>query len=129
MSVLRAVDHVQLAMPAGGESAARGFYGDVLGLTEVPKPPPLAERGGAWYEDGPVRVHLGVDPDFRAARKAHVAFRVDDVGAVVDACRRAGSPVVDDELLPGYDRAYVFDPFGNRIELLRPLDTTGPTGR
>lgn len=129
VSVLRAVDHVQLAMPAGEEPAARAFYGGVLGLTEVPKPPSLAGRGGAWFEDGPLKVHLGVDPDFRPARKAHVAFRVDDVGAVVEACRRAGVPVVDDDLLPGHDRAYVFDPFGNRIEVLCPFHATGPAGR
>lgn len=101
VSVLRAVDHVQLAMPTGKESAARAFSGGVLGLTEEPKPPVLAARGGAWFEDGPLKVHLGVDPEFRPARKAHVAFRVDDVGAVVDACRSAGALVVDDDLLRG----------------------------
>jgi catechol 2,3-dioxygenase-like lactoylglutathione lyase family enzyme len=120
--VIRGIEHVQLAMPAGSEDEARAFYAGILGLDEVPKPPELAARGGAWFEQpsAGVKVHLGVEQDFRPARKAHVGFLVDDVEAVVRACRDGGLEVVDDEPLDGYARAYVYDPFGNRIELLQP---------
>lgn len=112
------VDHVQLAMPAGGETLARQFYRDVLGLAERPKPPHLAARGGCWFENERVRIHLGVDGDFRAATKAHPALLVADLRSIVAACRAGGFPVSDDEPLEGYVRVYVADPFGNRIELM-----------
>lgn len=119
--MLRAIDHVQLAMPPGQEAKARAFYVELLGLTEVPKPPNLAARGGCWFEGGDVTVHLGVEQDFRPARKAHVAFRVDAVRALADAARSAGFEVVDDEPLEGFDRVYVYDGFGNRLEMMEPL--------
>jgi catechol 2,3-dioxygenase-like lactoylglutathione lyase family enzyme len=112
--VIVAIDHVQLAMPPGGEARARAFYGDVLGLSEVAKPARLAARGGCWFERGAVRVHLGVEPGFRPARKAHPAFRVADLPAVVARCLEAGFAAEAD----GEQRAYVDDPFGNRIELV-----------
>lgn len=114
------IDHVQLAMPAGRENEARDFYERLLGLPEVPKPPELARRGGAWFENGRAKVHLGVDPDFRAARKAHPALLVRDLRALVRRLIDAGHRVVEDEALEGYDRVYVDDPFGNRLELLEP---------
>jgi catechol 2,3-dioxygenase-like lactoylglutathione lyase family enzyme len=117
---IRAIEHVQLAMPAGQEAAARAFYGALLGLPEVPKPPHLAVRGGCWFESGDVKVHLGVERDFRPARKAHPAFLVSGLAGLCARCRDAGFEVVDDEPLPGYERAYVHDPFGNRIELMEP---------
>ena len=116
-----ALDHIQLAMPPGREAEARAFYQGVLGIPEVPKPANLAARGGCWFERGSVKVHLGVETDFRAARKAHPAFRVDDLDAL-DTLKRAleatGIAVRQDEPLDGYERFYVDDPFGNRIELL-----------
>lgn len=114
------LDHVQLAIPAGGEPAARLFYGGLLGLDEVPKPPHLAARGGCWFERGAVKLHLGVDPDFRPARKAHLALLVDDLRALSGRLEAAGHAVRTDEPLDGYDRIFVDDPFGNRIELLEP---------
>jgi catechol 2,3-dioxygenase-like lactoylglutathione lyase family enzyme len=114
-----AIEHVQLAMPAGREDEARAFYADLLGLPEVPKPPDLARRGGAWFEAGPVKLHLGVEADFRPARKAHPALLVRGLGALVDRLRAASVEVIDDEL-PGWDRVYVSDPFGNRLELMEP---------
>jgi len=114
------LDHVQLAMPAGEEHRARAFYSDVLGLTEESKPADLAARGGAWFRNGSVRLHLGVDAEFRAARKAHPALLVQGLGELAARCRAAGFPPVIDEPLPGFDRFYVFDPFGNRLELLQP---------
>lgn len=110
-------------MPAGGEARARAFYTDILGIPERPKPAHLATRGGAWFEAGELRVHLGVEADFRAARKAHPAFVVSGLEALLAACRRGGYEVAADEPLAGCDRAYVHDPFGNRIELMEPLDT------
>ena len=114
------VDHVQLAMPAGREDEARRFYGGFLGLPEAVKPPELAKRGGAWFESGHLKIHLGVDADLRPARKAHPGLVIEDLSALVRRLRDAGYVVVDDEPLPGYFRVYVHDPFGNRLELLEP---------
>lgn len=122
MTAIRAIDHVQVAIPPGGEDKARLFYRDILGLAEVPKPPAQAARGGAWFEAGAVKVHLGVEQDFRANDKAHVAFVVEDVGALVDDARAAGFRVRDDDPLAGHIRAFLYDPFGNRIEILTPLN-------
>ncbi|MCB1029395.1 MAG: VOC family protein [Microthrixaceae bacterium] len=123
MSIV-AIDHVQLAMPAGEESAAVAFYADLLGIAQVPKPPHLAKRGGCWFEHGSLKVHLGVEADFRPARKAHPALLVDGLAALVVRLREAGVPLADDEPLEGYDGVYVSDKFGNRIELLEPLEWT-----
>ena len=112
-------------MPAGGEEAARRFYGDVLGFEEVPKPAALAGRGGAWFRSGGVHLHLGVEPDFRPARKAHPALRVEGLTALIVRCVNAGHPVERDVPLPGLERVHVADPFGNRIELLELRDA-GP---
>jgi catechol 2,3-dioxygenase-like lactoylglutathione lyase family enzyme len=117
------IDHVQLAMPAGGEDAARAFYADALGLCEVTKPPHLARRGGCWFESGPVKIHLGVEAEFRPARKAHPALIVSDLAALVERLGARGYEVVEDQPLEGYDRRYVDDPFGNRIELMKPIKT------
>ncbi len=117
---IRAVDHVQLAMPAGGEADAIAFYGGLLGFATVPKPANLAARGGCWFAAGDARVHLGVDADFRPARKAHPALLVDDLPDLVARLAAAGVVVRTDEPLEGYDRVYVDDPFGNRIELMEP---------
>jgi len=107
-------------MPPGGEEQARAFYNGVLGLPELRKPANLAVRGGCWFERGALKVHLGVDRDFRPARKAHPAFLVSGLVELVALCRARGYAVSDDEPLAGYGRAYVSDPFGNRIELLEP---------
>jgi catechol 2,3-dioxygenase-like lactoylglutathione lyase family enzyme len=114
------IDYVQLAMPEGEEERARAFLLEAARLSEVAKPPELAKRGGAWFESGAVRVHLGVERDFRPARKAHPAFLVRDLAGLAARLRDAGAEVVDDGLLPGYDRVYVNDPFGNRLELVEP---------
>jgi catechol 2,3-dioxygenase-like lactoylglutathione lyase family enzyme len=115
------LDHIQLAIPHGQEETARRFYGDLLGLTEVPKPRNLAVRGGVWFAGGSLRLHLGVDTDFRPARKAHPALLVENLPALLAQLERKGVPVITDEPLEGYRRAYVADPFGNRIELLEPV--------
>jgi catechol 2,3-dioxygenase-like lactoylglutathione lyase family enzyme len=119
--MIKHLDHVQLAMPPGGEGRAREFYQGILDIPEVPKPAELASRGGCWFERGPLKVHLGVEADFRPARKAHPAFIVADLPALAAGLRAAGCTVREDEPLEGYYRIYVDDPFGNRIELLEPL--------
>lgn len=115
------LDHVQLAMPPGGESEARAFYEGVLGISEVAKPAHLASRGGCWFEQGALKVHLGVEADFKPARKAHPAFIVSDLEALVTNLKARGYRVAEDQPLDGYNRMYVDDPFGNRIELMEPL--------
>jgi catechol 2,3-dioxygenase-like lactoylglutathione lyase family enzyme len=116
------IDHVQIAMPAGEEERARAFYVELLGFTEIPKPPELAKRGGAWFQSGHVQLHLGVEADFKSARKAHTAFLVDDLDALITNAQRAGYETDTSQLpLDGCKRAHVFDPFGNRIELMEKL--------
>jgi catechol 2,3-dioxygenase-like lactoylglutathione lyase family enzyme len=119
MGIVR-LEHVQLAMPAGREPEAVAFFEGLLGLAQVPKPPHLAARGGCWFEQGDVKVHLGVEDDFRPARKAHPAFLVDGLRELVARLAAGGWNVVDDDGLAGYDRVYVDDPFGNRLELMEP---------
>ena len=109
--------HVQLAMPASGEARVRRFYAGLLGIPEVPKPAASAARGGCWFERGALRVHLGVEADFRPARKAHPAFVVDDLDALAGRLRAAGYECRDDDEFKDYKRMFIFDPFDNRIEL------------
>jgi catechol 2,3-dioxygenase-like lactoylglutathione lyase family enzyme len=112
------IDHVQLAMPVGEEESARRFYSGLLGMTEIAKAPELAKRGGCWFESGGVRVHLGVEADFRAAKKAHPAFRCGDYDGLIPRLQAAGIEVTDAADIPGVRRCHVHDPFGNRIELI-----------
>lgn len=115
------LDHVQLAMPAGQEEQARAFYEGLLGLAWMPKPENLARRGGCWFGDDQVKVHLGVEQDFRPARKAHPALLVEGLGDLTARLAAAGVKVKRDEPLDGFDRVFVDDPFGNRIELMERL--------
>ncbi len=115
-----AIDHVQLAMPAGREDDARAFYGALLGLPERSRPPEMAGRGGVWFENDRIKIHVGVDPDFRPARKAHPALVVQGLPALLQRLRQANVPIATNDPLPGMNRAFVNDPFGNRIELLEP---------
>ena len=117
---VRRIDHILIAMPAGREEEARAFYQGMLGLAEKTKPPQLAARGGCWFESGPVTVHLGVDKNFVAARKAHPAFIVDNLTDLEAKLKHAGYKVTEDEPIAGCDRRHVDDPFGNRIELIEP---------
>jgi catechol 2,3-dioxygenase-like lactoylglutathione lyase family enzyme len=123
MPEILGLDHVQLAMPAGQESAARSFYAGVLGLIEETKPENLARRGGVWFRGGGLRLHLGVDKSFHPAGKAHPAILVRGLSELAAKCKAAGFPPVMDEPLEGFDRVYVSDPFGNRIELLERRST------
>jgi catechol 2,3-dioxygenase-like lactoylglutathione lyase family enzyme len=111
------VDHVQLAMPAGEEDKARAFYAGLLAVPEAPKPAELARRGGVWFESEQVKIHLGVDAEFRPARKAHPGLLVEGLAELAARLRAAGCDVVD-EPVDGKPRVYVNDPFGNRLELI-----------
>lgn len=111
--------HVQLAIPAAAEGAARGFYSGLLGLSEVAKPAELSRRGGVWFEQDGLRLHLGVEDDFRPARKAHPALEVTGIDALAEVLEHADVPVRWDDALPGVRRFYTEDPFGNRIEILQ----------
>jgi catechol 2,3-dioxygenase-like lactoylglutathione lyase family enzyme len=127
------IDHVQLAIPAGpeAETSARRFYVDLLGLREVPKPAELAGRGGLWLVGPAIAIHLGVETPFVAARKAHPAVLVEGLPELVASLGAAGTEVAPDEALPRIRRAYVHDPFGNRIELIEAADGgfTEPAGQ
>jgi catechol 2,3-dioxygenase-like lactoylglutathione lyase family enzyme len=120
--------HVQVACPPGGEAAARRFYADALGLTEVDKPADLAARGGCWFRayDGSgavtAELHVGVEDPFAPARKAHPAFVVDDLDAVATRLRAGGFEVDDGQrtTFPGHLRLHAFDAHGNRVEVLQP---------
>ena len=120
MARLQRLDHVQLAMPAGpdAEVAAEAYYGGLLGLTRVPKPPALAVRGGCWFVAGDVQVHLGVEEPFAPARKAHPAFVVDDLDALAASLVAAGHDVRWSDEVPETRRFHTDDPFGNRLELI-----------
>ena len=113
-----AIDHVQLTMPADAEDAARAFYRDLLGMTEIAKPPELAKRGGCWFASGAVQIHMGVEAEFRPARKAHPAVRCADYDALTARLQAAGVATTEDSNIPGVRRCHIADPFGNRIELI-----------
>ncbi len=117
------IDHVQVAAPAGCEQQARAFYGDLLGMEELPKPGPLRSRGGCWFRAGAQQLHVGVEADFAPARKAHPGLVASDLDAIRGRLARAGVAYEDDSKIAGVDRLFVDDPFGNRLELraLRPL--------
>jgi len=117
--MITGLDHVQIAMPEGEEEKARSFYAGILGLREVEKPPSLAVRGGCWFEGPGTVVHLGVQKDFRPATKAHAAFTVADLEGLQRALQEAGFEVIPDRAVPGVERFYSSDPFGNRLEFIR----------
>lgn len=122
MTKALAFDHIQVAMPRGEEAAARAFYGRLLGLAEIPKPEPLAARGGVWFKCGAQQLHLGVEDDFRPAKRAHPAFAVDDLDALARDLKAGGYYVVVDSVqLQGSRRIFTEDPFGNRVELTQQV--------
>lgn len=113
--------HTQLAMPAGAEPQVRAFYADILGMTELEKPPVLAARGGCWFRSGGLELHLGVEQEFRPARKAHPGMLVSDIDALAARLTACGVEVDWDGEFPGHRRFYAHDPLGNRLEFLQPL--------
>jgi len=118
MNPFTAIDHVQLAMPRGEEDKARAFYVGILGMKEIAKPAELAKRGGCWFQSGNVQVHLGVEEDFRPAKKAHPALRCGDYKELTARVQRSGIETTSDTAIPGVTRCHIHDCFGNRIELI-----------
>ena len=118
MAYITGIDHVQLAMPVGAEDIARQFYSGVLGLAEIPKPAPLALRGGVWFQCGGMQLHLGADPEFQAARKAHPALVVADLASFAAHLTGHGVALKSEDEVAGRARATLADPFGNRVELI-----------
>lgn len=115
------IDHIQIAAPQGCEPAARDFYGSVLGMKEIEKPPVLRLRGGCWFECGSQQLHIGVEQDFQPARKAHPAFAVSDLDELRSTLKARGVKVVIDDNLAGARRLYAEDPWGNRLEFVEVL--------
>ncbi|HEU5439372.1 MAG TPA: methyltransferase domain-containing protein [Ktedonobacterales bacterium] len=122
-----ALDHVQMAAPRDGEQRARDFYGGLLGLREIPKPPSLLARGGAWFALGDCALHVGLEDDFRPQRKAHPAFLVRDLAAIRARITAAGLPVIEGVPIPGRVRFETTDPFGNRLEFLQLVQPEATT--
>jgi catechol 2,3-dioxygenase-like lactoylglutathione lyase family enzyme len=117
-SVVVRVDHLQIAAPEGCESAARDFYGSILGMKEIEKPPALRARGGCWFQCGSQQVHIGVERNFHPAKKAHPAFAVFRLDELREMLKSKRVPIVEDDDLPGTRRFYTEDPWGNRIEFV-----------
>jgi catechol 2,3-dioxygenase-like lactoylglutathione lyase family enzyme len=118
-TVIVGIDHVQIAAPADCEEQARDFYGRILGLAEIAKPEALRKRGGCWFQCGTHQLHIGVDPNFRPARKAHPAIAVSDLEALRQSFAAAGISVQEDDAIPGTPRFYAEDPWGNRLEFVQ----------
>ncbi|WP_176583209.1 glyoxalase [Priestia megaterium] len=116
------IDHIQLAAPPNSESEARHFFGTILGLTEVEKPESLKKRGGVWFEFGSYQLHIGVEPAFSPAKKAHPGFYVKNLPAFKDHLVSFGISFIEDKNIPGVERIYVDDPFGNRMEFLEKVN-------
>jgi catechol 2,3-dioxygenase-like lactoylglutathione lyase family enzyme len=123
--MITGLDHIQLAMPPGQEDRARSYFVGVLGMVEEEKPEPLASRGGCWFRSGTAILHIGVESDFTAQKKAHPAFCVKSIEASAEVVKGAGFPVIWDDAIPSRRRFYTADPFGNRIELMQNGDGFG----
>lgn len=117
------LDHVQVAAPRlpDTEEKARAFYAGVLGLEEIEKPDILKPKGGVWFSLGSGQLHIGIDEPFSPARKAHPAFLVNGLDDLRQHIESSGYETYDAEEIPGMSRFHLFDPFGNRIELMEYL--------
>jgi catechol 2,3-dioxygenase-like lactoylglutathione lyase family enzyme len=119
--MLTAIHHIQLTAPPDCEPAARKFYGELLGLPEIEKPPELKKRGGVWFQLGAQQIHIGVEQNFTSPRKAHPALAVAGLDALRQKIQNAGYATESDDLFIGYNRFYVRDPFGNRLEFVEEV--------
>jgi catechol 2,3-dioxygenase-like lactoylglutathione lyase family enzyme len=117
-SLIARIDHIQLAAPKGCEAAAREFYGSLLGLPEIEKPAALRARGGCWFQCGDQQIHIGVESDFRPAKKAHPGFAATDLAKLRESLLAHSVEITDDDSLPGTRRFFAEDPWGNRLEFL-----------
>ncbi|MDX6327722.1 MAG: hypothetical protein QOI83_105 [Streptomycetaceae bacterium] len=119
--MIAALDHIQLAAPPGSEPLLRSYYVEILGMTELRKPPVLAAHGGCWFASGAAQLHIGIEDDFRPAKKAHPGIRVDNIHPFAKRLTERGAKVVWDYDLPGHERFFSEDPVGNRLEFLQPV--------
>jgi catechol 2,3-dioxygenase-like lactoylglutathione lyase family enzyme len=117
-NVIARIDHIQLAAPKGSELAARQFYGKLLGLPEIKKPAALRARGGCWFQCGDQQIHIGVETDFRPAKKAHPAFAVTDLAGLRESLIAQAATITEVDSLPGTRRFFAEDPWGNRLEFV-----------
>ncbi len=125
MKTIQRINHVQITIPKGAEDSGRDFYCGVLGLREIAKPESLAGRGGFWLELGDQQVHVGTEDGFdRLTSKAHIAYQVDDIAYWRDRLIDSGAQIGDSVAVEGFERFETRDPFGNRIELIQPLEET-----
>lgn len=115
---LTGLDHIQIAAPVGSEEAARKFYGELLGMPEIPKPKNLQARGGCWFQCGLQEVHIGIQPDFIPAKKAHPGFTVNAPEQLKSNLQAAGYLISEELPIEGRSRFFTYDPFGNRLEFL-----------
>lgn len=116
--LFKAIDHIQLAAPQGSEDTARKFFKDILGFEEIEKPEELKKHGGVWFAFGRYQIHIGIEEPFSPAKKAHPAFEVENIAALKEHLITNSIDVMEDDKLSGAKRFYIFDPFGNRMELL-----------
>ena len=129
---LTGIDHIQLAAPPGCEPEARNFFGRLLEMEEIPKPEPLRSRGGCWFKVGEKQLHIGIEDDFRPARKAHPAFSVENIQRLYEKLSNAGVRCTWDDAVDDVRRFYANDPWGNRLEFAEPIrvwqtETSSPT--
>lgn len=117
----KSIDHIQLAAPKGSEPIAKQFFGELLGFQEIVKPENLRKRGGVWFQFGNYQIHIGIEEPFIPAKKAHPAFEIENIEALKTHLTNNKVPFIVDEDLPGANRIYIHDPFGNRIEILEWL--------
>ncbi|MEB2494621.1 VOC family protein [Peribacillus frigoritolerans] len=116
--IFKSIDHIQLAAPKGSEETARKFFKNILGFDEVEKPEELKKRGEVWFEFGNYQIHIGIEEPFYPAKKAHPAFEIENIEELKKHLVTNGIDVIEDDKLPGAKRFYIYDPFGNRMELL-----------
>lgn len=116
--IFKSIDHVQLAAPKGSEDTARQFFKGILGFDEVEKPEHLKKRGGVWFTSGHYQIHIGIEEPFSPAKKAHPAFEIEHIEAFKKHLLINGVSAIEDDQLPGANRFYISDPFGNRMEFL-----------
>ncbi|KOO50989.1 VOC family protein [Viridibacillus arvi] len=119
--VFKSIAHIQLAAPKGSEDEAKRFFGDILGFREIEKPELLRKRGGVWFEFANYQIHIGIEEPFTPAKKAHPAFEIENIEDLKSHLSKNDIKFIIDEDLPGANRIYINDPFGNRIEILEWL--------
>ena len=118
MQFLTGIDHIQIAAPPDSEKLARKFYGEILGMREIPKPENLKARGGCWFQCGAQEVHIGIQADFTPAKKAHPGFTVHALQQLKTRLEEADYIISEEPPIAGRERFFTHDPFGNRIEFL-----------